>query len=170
MRGRRGGFCLVSKVTKQDSSSLRTQWKSQRQRPALLFSSCGFAQRRVDWDMVMDQDTQWLYQLLAEVQLEKFYLRVRDGLNITRLEHFAYVKESDLEQIGISKPGEGTPPFSSVSVFHLKVRHGMTPVCSFPSSKAIMGCSETAESEIPLMDSEGLNPGLNPSRCHVTER
>lgn len=56
--------------------------------------------------MLMDQDTQWLYQLLSEVQLEKFYLRVRDGLNITRIEHFAYVKESDLEQIGISKPGE----------------------------------------------------------------
>ena len=54
----------------------------------------------------MDQDTQWLYQLLAEVQLEKFYLRVRDGLNITRVEHFSYVKESDLEHIGISKPGE----------------------------------------------------------------
>ncbi|KAM9335574.1 non-receptor tyrosine-protein kinase TNK1 [Symphorus nematophorus] len=56
--------------------------------------------------MVMDQDTQWLYQLLAEVQLEKFYLRVRDGLNITRIEHFVYVKESDLEQIGISKPAQ----------------------------------------------------------------
>uniref|UniRef100_A0A671W7F6 Tyrosine kinase, non-receptor, 1 n=1 Tax=Sparus aurata TaxID=8175 RepID=A0A671W7F6_SPAAU len=54
----------------------------------------------------MDQDTQWLYQLLAEVQLEKFYLRVRDGLNITRVEHFAYVKESDLEHIGISKPAQ----------------------------------------------------------------
>lgn len=56
--------------------------------------------------MLMDQDTQWLYQLLSDVQLEKFYMRVRDGLNITRIEHFAYVKESDLEQIGISKPGE----------------------------------------------------------------
>ncbi|XP_030286657.1 non-receptor tyrosine-protein kinase TNK1 isoform X1 [Sparus aurata] len=56
--------------------------------------------------MLMDQDTQWLYQLLAEVQLEKFYLRVRDGLNITRVEHFAYVKESDLEHIGISKPAQ----------------------------------------------------------------
>ncbi|XP_041821309.1 non-receptor tyrosine-protein kinase TNK1 isoform X2 [Chelmon rostratus] len=56
--------------------------------------------------MVMDQDTQWLYQLLAEVQLEKFYLRVRDGLNITRIEHFTYVKEADLEQIGISKPAQ----------------------------------------------------------------
>ncbi|KAG7496667.1 non-receptor tyrosine-protein kinase TNK1 [Solea senegalensis] len=56
--------------------------------------------------MLMDQDTQWLYHLLAEVQLEKFYLRVRDGLNITRIEHFNYVKESDLEQIGISKPAQ----------------------------------------------------------------
>uniref|UniRef100_A0A4W5QF96 Tyrosine kinase, non-receptor, 1 n=1 Tax=Hucho hucho TaxID=62062 RepID=A0A4W5QF96_9TELE len=54
----------------------------------------------------MEQDTQWLYRLLAEVQLERFYLRVRDSLNITRVEHFAYVKESDLEQIGISKPGQ----------------------------------------------------------------
>lgn len=63
--------------------------------------------------MLMDQDTQWLYQLLAEVQLEKFYLRVRDGLNITRVEHFAYVKESDLEQIGISKPGEHNHLLSS---------------------------------------------------------
>ncbi|XP_041841495.1 non-receptor tyrosine-protein kinase TNK1 [Melanotaenia boesemani] len=56
--------------------------------------------------MLMDQDTQWLYQLLVEVQLEKFYLRIRDGLNITRIEHFAYVKEADLEQIGISKPAQ----------------------------------------------------------------
>lgn len=59
--------------------------------------------------MLMDQDTRWLHQLLAEVQLEKFYLRVRDGLNITRVEHFNYVKESDLEMIGISKPGSVTP-------------------------------------------------------------
>lgn len=56
--------------------------------------------------MRMDQDTQWLYQLLAEVQLEQYYVRVRDGLNITRIEHFAYVKEADLEQIGIGKPGQ----------------------------------------------------------------
>uniref|UniRef100_A0AAQ5Z2Q3 Non-specific protein-tyrosine kinase n=1 Tax=Amphiprion ocellaris TaxID=80972 RepID=A0AAQ5Z2Q3_AMPOC len=56
--------------------------------------------------MLMDQDTPWLYQLLAEVQLEKFYFRVRDGLNITRIEHFTYVKEADLEQIGISKPAQ----------------------------------------------------------------
>jgi hypothetical protein len=70
----------------------------------------------------MDQDTQWLYQLLAEVQLDKYYLRVRDGLNITRLEHFAYVKESDLETVGISKPGDPihpVTPSSTHSISHL---------------------------------------------------
>ncbi|TRZ03393.1 hypothetical protein DNTS_006218, partial [Danionella cerebrum] len=56
--------------------------------------------------MMMDHDTQWLYQLLADVQLERFYLRMRDGLNVTRIEHLNYVKEADLEQIGISKPGQ----------------------------------------------------------------
>lgn len=54
---------------------------------------------------MMDHDTQWLYQILAEVQLERFYLKLRDGLNVTRIEHLNYVKEADLEQIGISKPG-----------------------------------------------------------------
>ncbi|KTG38321.1 hypothetical protein cypCar_00016677, partial [Cyprinus carpio] len=56
--------------------------------------------------IMMDHDTQWLYQLLASVQLERFYLRMRDGLNVTRIEHLNYVKEADLEQIGISKPGQ----------------------------------------------------------------
>ncbi len=51
---------------------------------------------------MMDRDTQWLYQLLASVQLERFYIRMRDGLNVTRIEHLNYVKEADLEQIGIS--------------------------------------------------------------------
>ncbi len=54
---------------------------------------------------MMDRDTQWLYQLLASVQLERFYIRMRDGLNVTRIEHLNYVKEADLEQIGISRPG-----------------------------------------------------------------
>uniref|UniRef100_A0A8C2F029 Tyrosine kinase, non-receptor, 1 n=1 Tax=Cyprinus carpio TaxID=7962 RepID=A0A8C2F029_CYPCA len=56
--------------------------------------------------IMMDHDTQWLYQLLASVQLERFYLRMRDGLNVTRIEHLNYVKEADLEQIGISRPGQ----------------------------------------------------------------
>uniref|UniRef100_A0A3B3BUH6 Tyrosine kinase, non-receptor, 1 n=1 Tax=Oryzias melastigma TaxID=30732 RepID=A0A3B3BUH6_ORYME len=65
-----------------------------------------FDERPVSQVMLMDQDTQWLYQLLAEVQLEKFYPRLKDGLNITRIDHFNYVKDGDLEQIGISKPAQ----------------------------------------------------------------
>lgn len=127
-----------------------------------------FVQRQVGRDMVMDQDTQWLYQLLADVQLEKFYLRVRDGLNITRQEHFAYVKESDLEQIGISKPGEpdrqGIPPL--IIHFSFRERRSFKSLqrnesrLFLSSSKAIVGGSETAQSEIPLMDPKGPNPGF----------
>lgn len=53
----------------------------------------------------MDPDTQLLYQLLAEVQLERFFLKIREELNVTRIEHLDYVKDTDLEHIGIKKPG-----------------------------------------------------------------
>ncbi|XP_026481333.1 serine/threonine-protein kinase PLK4-like [Ctenocephalides felis] len=49
-------------------------------------------------------DTEWLNQLLQDEQLEQFYLRIRDDLQITRLAHFDYVKSEDLEGIGIGKP------------------------------------------------------------------
>ncbi|XP_063620407.1 activated Cdc42 kinase Ack [Cydia splendana] len=53
----------------------------------------------------MDPDTtDWLRETLRSVQLEQFYLPIRDQLQITRLAHFDYVHEDDLEQIGIAKP------------------------------------------------------------------
>lgn len=49
-------------------------------------------------------DTQWLYDLLQEVQLEQFFPRIRDELQVTRLDHFDYVLSYDLENIGMGKP------------------------------------------------------------------
>lgn len=73
----------------------------------LISSHCSVCLSELLCDSVimMDHDTQWLYQLLASVQLERFYIRMRDGLNVTRIEHLNYVKETDLERIGISRPG-----------------------------------------------------------------
>lgn len=96
--------CLLNAQSLFSSLNQKGAQKSHKNVP--MFLNPLHACRLVDWVMLMDQDTQWLYQLLAEVQLEKFYIRIRDGLNITRIDHFHYVKESDLEQIGISKPGE----------------------------------------------------------------
>ncbi|KAL0267802.1 UNVERIFIED_CONTAM: hypothetical protein PYX00_009960 [Menopon gallinae] len=48
---------------------------------------------------------EWLYELLQDVQLEQFFTRLRDDLQITRLSHFDYVQPEDLEKIGLSKPG-----------------------------------------------------------------
>ncbi|KAK9745424.1 GTPase binding [Popillia japonica] len=54
----------------------------------------------------MSEDgTEWLYELLQDVQLMQFLIPIRDDLQITRLEHFDYVRPEDLEKIGLSKPG-----------------------------------------------------------------
>lgn len=55
----------------------------------------------------MSEDTgiEWLRDILIDVQLQQFLVPIRDDLQITRLEHFDYVKAEDLENIGLSKPG-----------------------------------------------------------------
>uniref|UniRef100_T1JF86 Uncharacterized protein n=1 Tax=Strigamia maritima TaxID=126957 RepID=T1JF86_STRMM len=48
---------------------------------------------------------EWLYEILQEVQLEQFFPKIRDELQITRVSHFDYVQAEDLEKIGMGKPG-----------------------------------------------------------------
>ncbi|XP_041420705.1 activated CDC42 kinase 1 isoform X1 [Xenopus laevis] len=56
--------------------------------------------------MQSDEGSEWLLELLSEVQLQQYFLRIRDDLNITRLSHFDYVKNEDLEKIGMGRPGQ----------------------------------------------------------------
>ncbi|XP_044273062.1 non-receptor tyrosine-protein kinase TNK1 [Varanus komodoensis] len=56
--------------------------------------------------MAPDDSTEWLLQLLAEIQLEQFYGKIRDELHVTRPGHFDYVKPSDLDRIGMGRPGQ----------------------------------------------------------------
>lgn len=50
-----------------------------------------------------DQDSvDWLLKTLQQVQLEQFYVRIRDHLQITRISHFEYVTSQDLEKVGFS--------------------------------------------------------------------
>ena len=51
-----------------------------------------------------EESSEWLYELLLQVQLEQFYVRIRDELQVSRLQHFEYVQPEDLEKIGMSKP------------------------------------------------------------------
>ena len=55
--------------------------------------------------MQCEEGSDWLLELLMEVQLQQYFLRVRDDLNVTRLSHFDYVKKEDLEKIGMGRPG-----------------------------------------------------------------
>uniref|UniRef100_A0A3Q0RCI6 Activated CDC42 kinase 1 n=1 Tax=Amphilophus citrinellus TaxID=61819 RepID=A0A3Q0RCI6_AMPCI len=54
--------------------------------------------------MQCEEGTEWLLELLMEVQLQQYFLRIRDDLNVTRLSHFDYVKNEDLEKIGMGRP------------------------------------------------------------------
>ncbi|XP_056220978.1 activated CDC42 kinase 1 isoform X2 [Seriola aureovittata] len=56
--------------------------------------------------MQSEEGTEWLLELLTDVQLQQYFLRIRDELNVTRLSHFDYVKNEDLEKIGMGRPGQ----------------------------------------------------------------
>ena len=43
--------------------------------------------------------SEWLFSILQQVQLEQFYVRIRDHLQISRLSHFDYVTPEDLEKV-----------------------------------------------------------------------
>ncbi|XP_062987832.1 activated CDC42 kinase 1 isoform X2 [Elgaria multicarinata webbii] len=62
--------------------------------------------RKLSCGMQADEGTDWLLELLTEVQLQQYFLRIRDDLNVTRLSHFEYVKNEDLEKIGMGRPGQ----------------------------------------------------------------
>ncbi|TRY70427.1 hypothetical protein TCAL_09298 [Tigriopus californicus] len=49
-------------------------------------------------------DLSWLLDLLRSVQLEQFFVRIRDHLQVSRLEHFEFVQAEDLEKIGMARP------------------------------------------------------------------
>ncbi|XP_045439843.1 activated CDC42 kinase 1 isoform X20 [Pipistrellus kuhlii] len=63
-------------------------------------------QRLGSSSMQPEEGTGWLLELLSEVQLQQYFLRLRDDLNVTRLSHFEYVKNEDLEKIGMGRPGQ----------------------------------------------------------------
>ncbi|KAF7223058.1 transcript variant X3, partial [Nothobranchius furzeri] len=62
--------------------------------------------QRLGRSMQSEEGTEWLQDLLMEVQLQQYFKQIRDDLNVTRLSHFDYVKNEDLEKIGMGRPGQ----------------------------------------------------------------
>ncbi len=52
----------------------------------------------------LGEDVSWLLEILRSVQLEQFFVRIRDHLQVTRLEHFEFVTPEDLEKVGMARP------------------------------------------------------------------
>ncbi|CAG7815131.1 unnamed protein product [Allacma fusca] len=66
---------------------------------------CTEGKSESDGIMSDDEGSNWLLSVLKETQLEQFHIRLRDELQITRLEHFDHVEPDDLEKIGMGRPG-----------------------------------------------------------------
>lgn len=48
----------------------------------------------------------WLLRLLRGLQLAQFHRPILEELNVTRPEHFDFVRPQDLDAIGMGRPGE----------------------------------------------------------------
>lgn len=67
--------------------------------------------------MLPEAGAPWLLRLLRDTQLAQFYRSILEELNVTRPEHFDFVRPEDLDSIGMGRPGEGplAPRPSSLS-------------------------------------------------------
>ncbi|XP_025926722.1 activated CDC42 kinase 1 isoform X1 [Apteryx rowi] len=74
--------------------------------PARCGAERGDVREKLSCSMQSEEGTDWLLDLLTELQLQQYFLRIRDELNVTRLSHFEYVKNEDLEKIGMGRPGQ----------------------------------------------------------------
>ncbi|XP_068137340.1 activated CDC42 kinase 1 isoform X4 [Hyperolius riggenbachi] len=101
-------FCVLFAFSSTflDFLNLVDMKRFQAWRNSITFLSQFTIYKRLGSSMQPDEGSEWLLELLSEVQLQQYFLRIRDDLNITRLSHFDYVKNEDLEKIGMGRPGQ----------------------------------------------------------------
>uniref|UniRef100_A0A5G2QU12 Non-receptor tyrosine-protein kinase TNK1 n=1 Tax=Sus scrofa TaxID=9823 RepID=A0A5G2QU12_PIG len=56
--------------------------------------------------MLPEADSLWLLRLLRDIQLAEFYRPILEALNVTRPEHFDFVRPEDLDGIGMGRPAQ----------------------------------------------------------------
>uniref|UniRef100_A0A673HP96 non-specific protein-tyrosine kinase n=1 Tax=Sinocyclocheilus rhinocerous TaxID=307959 RepID=A0A673HP96_9TELE len=111
--------------------------------------------------MQCEEGTEWLLELLMEVQLQQYFLRIRDELNVTRLSHFDYVKNEDLEKIGMGRPGQRRL-WEAVKrrKTMCKRKSWMSKVCHQPSSNTVTGFQSRVRSHTHLHASSWTRASL----------
>lgn len=57
-------------------------------------------------DMLPEVGSLWLLRLLRDIQLAQFYRPILEELNVTRPEHFDFVRPEDLDGIGMGRPAQ----------------------------------------------------------------
>lgn len=96
-------------------------------------------------DMLHEAGSLWLLRLLQDIQLAQFYRPILEELNVTRPEHFDFVRPEDLDGVGMGRPGEGPLPqgpavsFRSLLVATLSTT--TTPTSPLLACKSLASCS-----------------------------
>ncbi|CAN7988973.1 unnamed protein product [Ixodes hexagonus] len=123
-----------------------------------------------------DQGVEWLYEVLREVQLEQFFMKVRDDLQVTRPRHFDYVQSEDLEKIGMGKPAArrllDNVKKHRASQWKKNLLSKFLPV-SAASKSAVKGGGASASHLSPTAvgpGSNGLTPGAAALTCLISEK
>ncbi|XP_045841967.1 non-receptor tyrosine-protein kinase TNK1 isoform X3 [Meles meles] len=57
-------------------------------------------------DRLPEASSLWLLRLLRDIQLAQFYQPILEELNVTRPEHFDFVRPEDLDGIGMGRPAQ----------------------------------------------------------------
>ncbi|XP_036692778.1 non-receptor tyrosine-protein kinase TNK1 isoform X4 [Balaenoptera musculus] len=57
-------------------------------------------------DMLHEAGSLWLLRLLQDIQLAQFYRPILEELNVTRPEHFDFVRPEDLDGVGMGRPAQ----------------------------------------------------------------
>lgn len=119
-----------------------------------------------------DQGVEWLYEILREVQLEQFFMKVRDDLQVTRPRHFDFVQPEDLEKIGMGKPAArrllDTVKKHRASQWKRNLLNKFLPVGVKSATKG--GGTPTSHLSPTAVGSNGLTPGTAALTCLISEK
>lgn len=119
-----------------------------------------------------DQGVEWLYEVLREVQLEQFFMKVRDDLQVTRPRHFDFVQPEDLEKIGMGKPAArrllDTVKKHRASQWKKNLLNKFLPVAAKSAAKSAPSSHLSPTTVGPA--SNGLTPGSTALTCLISEK
>ncbi|XP_077539895.1 activated Cdc42 kinase isoform X2 [Haemaphysalis longicornis] len=134
-------------------------------------SAAGSADHGVAGD---DAGVEWLFEILREVQLEQFFIKIRDELQVTRPRHFDFVQTEDLEKIGMGKPAArrllDTVKKHRASQWMRNLRNRLLPLGGGTKTRTSSAQQPAGSSAVVGASPTGGTPDLGSLTCLIFEK